>query len=295
MNEFVHESLLRETKREKSGSPIVFIHAPKTGGMTLYSMIREIYKPSELHKINPAAESIEKYKSLPQTRKDKLKMIYGHMDYALRELLPPDSSYVTLMRHPVDRVISHYYYVRRTENDPLRELAMRSSLYDWVAHCNLEEMENGQTRRLSGMAGRMKFGECSMEMLAQAKTNVARDFALVGVTERYDETYILMSKMFGWPIKNFPLVNVAKWKPGQNEIPARTIRLIEKFNALDMELYDHATRLFDEKTEQVDIRHEMRLLGERRRSSYLRWRDAATQYVKMKARKWAPAWLPLVS
>lgn len=295
MNEFVHESLLREKKHESSGSPIVFIHVPKTGGMTLYSMIREIYKPSELHKINPAAESIEKYKSLPQTRKDRLKMIYGHMDYGLRELLPPGSNYVTLMRHPVDRVISHYYYVRRTENDPLRELALRSSLYDWVAHCNLEEMENGQTRRLSGMAGGMKFGECSMDVLAQAKTNVAKDFALVGITERYDETYILMSKLFGWPIKNYPSVNVAKWKPGQNEIPARTIRLIEKFNALDMELYDHATRLFDKKVEQVDIRHEMRLLEERRRSSYLRWRDAATHYLKMKARKWTPAWLQIAS
>jgi len=295
MNESVHESLLHETKRENFSSPIVFIHVPKTGGMTLYSMIREIYKPSELHKINPAAESIEKYRSLPQTRKDRLKMIYGHMDYGLRELLPPDSSYVTLMRHPVDRVISHYYYVRRTENDPLRELALRTSLYDWVAHCNLEEMDNGQTRRLSGMAGGIKFGECSREVLEQAKINAAKDFALVGVTERYDETYILMSMMFGWPIKNYQSVNVAKSKPGQNEIPARTIRLIEKFNTLDMELYEHATRLFEEKIEQADIRHEMRLLEERRRSSYLRWRDAATYYVKLKTRKWAPGWLQIAS
>jgi hypothetical protein len=42
MNEFVHESLLQEAMREKPGSPIVFIHVPKTGGMTLYSTIREI-------------------------------------------------------------------------------------------------------------------------------------------------------------------------------------------------------------------------------------------------------------
>ncbi|EKD96909.1 MAG: hypothetical protein ACD_23C01190G0004 [uncultured bacterium] len=281
-------SLRCEPVFPKSGSPIVFIHIPKTGGMTLYSMIREIYRPSELHKINPAVESVEKYKHLPQTRKNSLKAIYGHMDYGLRELLPADSAYVTLMRHPVERVISHYYYVRRTGNDPLRELAMRSSLYDWVARCNLEEMDNGQTRRLSGMAQGIKFGECSAEALAQAKTNLARDFALVGITERYDETYLLMCKMFGWPIKNYPSINVAKWKPEQNEIPARTLRLIEKFNALDMELYDYATRLFAEKVEEIDIRHEMRLLEERRRSSYLRWRDATTQYVKTKIRKWLP-------
>lgn len=295
MNAFVHESLLCEAKREKSGKPIVFIHIPKTGGMTFYSMLREIYKPTELHKINPAAESIEKYDSLPQARKDRLKAIYGHMDYGLRERLPADSAYVTLMRHPIERVISHYYYVRRTENDPLRELALQSSLYDWVAHCNLVEMDNGQTRRLSGMAEGIRFGECSREVLAQAKTNVARDFALVGITERYDETSVLLNKMFGWPIKNYPSINVAKWKPGRNEVPIETLRLIEKFNALDMELYDYALRLFDEKIEQMDIRHEMRLLEERRCSSYLRWRDAATQYAKIKIRKWSPVWLRMVS
>lgn len=290
MNAFVQESSLREIKHDKSVSPIVFVHIPKTGGMTFYSMIREIYKPSELHKINPAAESVEKYISLSQTRKDGLKVIYGHMDYGLRELLPSNSAYVTLMRHPVERVISHYYYVRRTENDPLRELAMNSSLYDWVAHCNLEEMENGQTRRLSGVAEGIGFGECSAEVLAQAKTNVARNFALVGITERYDEAYVLMSKMFGWPIKNYPSINVAKWKPEQSEIPARTLRLIEKFNALDIELYDHATRLFDEKIALVDIRYEMRLLEERRRRGYLYWRDAATQYLERKAQILTPFW-----
>lgn len=290
MNGFVHESLLQEAKREKTGGPIVFIHVPKTGGMTFYSMIREIYKPAELHKINPAAESVEKYRNLSPAMKDRLKVIYGHMDYGLRDLLPPGSSYITLMRHPVERVISHYHYVRRTENDPLRELALRSSLYDWVARCNLEEMDNGQTRRLSGMAQGAGFGECSTEMLIQARSNIARNFALTGITGRYDETYLLMSKMFGWPIKNYPSINVAKRKPEKTEIPAKTLRMIEKFNALDMELYDYALRLFDEKIAQVDIRHEMRLLEERRQSSYLRWRDAATHYVKMRAKKWTPAW-----
>lgn len=290
MNAFVRETLPCEPKNENPASPIVFVHIPKTGGMTFYSMIREIYKPAELHKINPAAESVERYKSLSQAIKDKLKVIYGHMDYGLRDLLPPGSSYITLMRHPVERVISHYHYVRRTENDPLRELALRSSLYDWVARCNLEEMDNGQTRRLSGMAGGMKFGECSREVLAQAKTNVAKDFALVGMTERYDEAYVLMSKMFGWPIKNYSSVNVAKWKPEMSEIPARTLRLIEKFNALDIELYDHATRLFDAKIAQVDIRYELHQLEERRHRSFLYWRDAVTQYVERKARVLTPFW-----
>lgn len=291
MNSFVNESFLQEETRVKPGNPLVFIHVPKTGGMTFYSMIREIYRPFESHKINPAEASIDAYRNLPSARKNRLKVIYGHMDFGLRELLPPGSSYVTLLRHPVERVISHYYYVRRTENDPLRELAMRSTLEDWVTRCSLAEMDNGQTRRLSGVANGLAVGACSSAMLVCARENVARNFVLAGITERYDEFYLAMSKIFGWPIKNYPSINVAQSRPGMNEIPRRTLRLIEKHNALDMELYDFALHRFAERIEQLDLRHEMWVLGERRKSSYLRWRDAAAYHVKMKIRRWVPSWL----
>lgn len=270
----------------KSADPVVFIHIPKTGGMTLYSMIRDIYKPSELHKINPAMESIEKYKHLSQDCRDKLKVIYGHMDYRIHELLPPNSRYVTLMRNPVERVISHYHYVRRTANDPLRELAMRSSLDDWVERCNLLEMDNGQTRRLSGSKDSVRFGECSMGMLDRARHNVQQNFALVGITERFDETYGLMSKLFEWPIKNYLPRNVAQQRLNIKEIPVRTIRLIEKFNALDMDLYEHAMRLFADRLGQTDIENEVRLLKEKRENPFMLWGDAASQYAKEKLRKW---------
>jgi hypothetical protein len=283
-------SAARNSSLETPGSsrladPIVFIHIPITGGMTLYSMIRDIYKPSELHKINPAMESIDKYKHLSQDRKDKLKVIYGHMDYRIQELLPPYSRYVTLMRNPVERVISLYHYVRRTANDPLRELAMRSSLDDWVARCNLLEMDNGQTRRLSGSRDSLGFGECSAEMLERARHNVQQNFALVGITERFDETYGQMSKLFDWPIRHYQPRNVAQQRSGIKETSVRTIRLIEKFNALDMELYEHAARLFADRLGQTDIENEVRLLGERRENPAMRWGDAASQYAKAKWRK----------
>jgi len=279
-------SLPAALESSKSADPIVFIHIPKTGGMTMHAMIRDIYKPYELHKINPAMESIEKYQSLSMDRKDKLKVIYGHMDYWIHELLPANSRYVTLMRNPVERVISHYHYVRRTANDPLQELAMRSSLDDWVAQCNLNEMDNGQTRRLSGSPDSVRFGECSAEMLEWARHNVQQNFALVGITERFDETYGLMSKMFDWPIKSYLPKNVAQQRSSIKEIPVRTIRLIEKFNTLDMELYEYATRLFAERLGQTDIENEIRLLKEKRENPFMLWGDAASQYAKEKLRKW---------
>lgn len=270
----------------KSADPIVFIHIPKTGGMTVQAMIRDIYRPGELHKINPDVDSIKQYQSLSRDRKDKLKVIYGHMDYWIHELLPPNSRYVTLMRNPVERVISHYRYVRRTANNPLRDLAMQSSLEDWVARCGLHEMDNGQTRRLSGTTDFVRFGECSAAMLEEARHNIRQNFALVGITERFDETYGLMSRLFGWRIKHYPPRNVARRGSDIKEIPVRTIRLIEKLNSLDMELYQHATRLLSDRLGQTDIENELRLLRGKRENTFMLWGDIASQYAREKLRKW---------
>lgn len=41
------------------------------------------------------------------------------------------------------------------------------------------------------------YGQCSPEMLESAKKNL-QDFAAVGLTERYNETLILLKRAFNW-------------------------------------------------------------------------------------------------
>lgn len=249
MHSHINETTQKLSLNSNLSGPIVFIHIPKAGGMTIYSAIRSIYKPSEIHKINPAAESLEKYKQLSVARKKNLKVIYGHMDYQIHKFMPSNSRYFTMMRNPIERVISHYYYVKRTANNPLNELAKRSTLEDWITRCGLIEMNNGQTRRLSGYNDPEELSECSEERLNQAKCTIQQQFSLVGITERFDESSRLLKQLFNWPIESVRPTNVSPHRPNIKEIPTQTIQLIKKFNALDIELYEYSAQLLSERLE----------------------------------------------
>jgi hypothetical protein len=267
--------------------PIVFIHIPKTGGTTVYAMIRDVHKCSDLHKLHPGRESLEKYAALPEERKNQLKVIYGHSDMRVQKLLPPSARYVTLLREPAARVISHYYYVRGEASNPLHELALQSSLSDWVERCGMEEMDNGQVRRLAG-AMDAPFGTCSAEMLETAKRNVKEVFAVVGLMERFDHSYALMSQVFGWPIRYYPPQNVTADKPELREVSPEAIRVIERRNQFDMELYAYCQELFKEQLSETALDGELAALQARKDRPLLRWADVVSHYTRKKLRHWVP-------
>jgi hypothetical protein len=81
-------------------------------------------------------------------------------------------------------------------------------------------------------------------MLEIAKRNIEESFAVVGLTERFDETLILLHETFGWSRLHYVSANVA---PRQAvELPDDVRNLIEEHNQLDIELYRHAGERFDE-------------------------------------------------
>src|SRR5207249_5331452 len=95
---------------ETMDSPvIVFVHVPKTGGMTLHSILSR-----QLHGV--FAESMDEVQAalnaLDETELDRLELVAGHVPYGVHEFLRRPVTYVTLLREPVERVVSHYWFVR---------------------------------------------------------------------------------------------------------------------------------------------------------------------------------------
>ena len=46
-------------------------------------------------------------------------MFKGHMTFGLHEVLPQTATYITVLRDPVDRVISAFYFMRNYKLHPL--------------------------------------------------------------------------------------------------------------------------------------------------------------------------------
>ena len=242
---------------------MIFLHIPKASGTTLHRIIERQYEPTAVFTIDGTRvqESVDEFKKLPEARREKVRVLKGHMHFGLHRYLPRPSTYITIVRDPVDRVISNYYYVLRTPGHRLyHEVKFRHmSLKDYVCSRINPQLDNGQTRLLSGVEGRA-IGECSTEMLEIAQKNLQSFFSIVGLSERFDETLILLKRAFGWRIPFYVKANVTRNRPLKEDISKDTLNLIEEYNELDIELYRYVIEMFEESISQQIYTYKLELI-----------------------------------
>mgnify|MGYP001031531163 CR=1 FL=1 len=229
---------------------VIFIHIPKTGGTTLQRILEKQYKTNNIFKIKAEYfhESIEEFKNILESKRREIRLLEGHMFFGLHEFVPMPCSYITLLRNPIDRIVSHYYYVIQHPNHYLHQdvVSHKMSLKDYVCSGISTELDNGQTRLLSGIEDPIDFGQCSFEILEKAKNNLKYHFAVVGLLERFNESLVLMKKKFNWKIPLYIHANQTRNRPQSNTFSQDTLKAITKYNQLDIELYEYAEQLFDE-------------------------------------------------
>jgi hypothetical protein len=265
---------------------IVFVHVPKAGGSTFYSILRDVYGLPELYKLSRDAGVLRAYSELSASRRSRVRVIYGHVDYGVAGLQAQTAQYITFVRDPVTRAVSLYYYIKHQLNDPLHALATRTSLAEFVETSGSSEFDNGMVRRFSGVGDTVAFGECTREMLETAKRNLAQ-FAFVGLTERFDEGYALLCQRFGWPVRYYPGEKINKHRPGLEKIPDAALDLIRRHSTLDQELYQYCTQLYEQQLQAAEVGDMLARIRARRTSAFWRLTDAAKLGVKKTGRKLA--------
>ena len=232
-------------KNLKEGS-LIFLHIPKSAGRTLKSVIDRQFNRNTVYSIGGnIRQSIQAFKELPEEERKKFRFVRGHMYFGLHEYLKKPCHYITILRDPIDRVISHYYYVLRSPDHYLHnEIKLKKlSLEDYVSNNLSTELENGQTRLISGIESDKK---ATFEMLEIAKRNISTWFISVGVVEKFDESLILMKRILGWKHIFYIKGNVNPRHNARKAAPESTIRLIQSRNELDMKLYAFTKKRFYE-------------------------------------------------
>lgn len=239
---------------------IAFVHVPKTAGTTLNSILSHQYAAEQTFEvmmrgmswIKPRSSLIPKpliqFSKLRRLKfalkpPHSVRLVSGHFDMSLRNRLPADTQYFTLLRDPIERAISHYHHYRRMTDDAIHPLAMRSTLAKWVSECGLVEMDNGQTRRFAGEMN-LPCGRVTPQMLERAKANLATHFTVVGLTERFDETLMLLQQAFNWSTYGFLSRNIGKNRPPRSQVDDATLAVIAQCNHYDLILYQYAEALF---------------------------------------------------
>lgn len=226
---------------------LIFFHIPKTAGATLAQIFTRQYAPQAHFHTEPERHwaSIEQFKQLSAAERKRYRAISGHMAFGVHEWLPQPYSYITLLRDPIERIISYYYFILHYPGHYLYEkiTGQQMSLQDVLNSGISKEFDNLQTRLLSGTP-KIDYGQCSTAMLTAANYNLATHFRFVGTTKKFDEFLVLVSQAYGWQSPFYVKKHVIKNRPRRHEIPRETLKTIEQYHELDLALYERIEQNF---------------------------------------------------
>lgn len=223
---------------------LVFIHIPKAAGSTLESAFRLRYGRSHVLAVNTLERPIDETDLLAEIRWARVKVVFGHVHYGIDEYIPKECHYATMLRDPIARILSIYKYIARTPFHPLHERFARSKigLDEYVSSdIDKHQVENAQTRQIGNVTDR----DSSVDeaALGEARRNLA-SMRFVGLTERFDESFVLLRRELGWRLPMYITRNAAT---GGRDVPVPegVIETIRERNALDISLYRAAQKRFE--------------------------------------------------
>ena len=252
MNNFIKKVFVRggqEIKKEllylSSGSrpkKILFDHLPKCGGSTLREYLRKHYPQRKTFFTNglDPYSSVEKFKQLSQHQRYGYDLILGHLTNELIAYADPECLKVTVLREPVERIISHYYYAKRSPEHYLySKITERDiSLEEYATSELSDELRNWYTSHFSGLAVADVDGSPEAA-LSRAVEVLFKQYDVVGILSDFPSFIDMLRVKVGlrYPYDD-KKVNVTSRRPKFDDISPSIIEKIREVNYLDVTLYE---------------------------------------------------------
>jgi Sulfotransferase family len=199
---------------------IIFSHIPKTGGTSFRFILENSFGISHCH-ANHAKKPVFAQDDLEFAKKffPRLRSIAGHSLVNPLNLSVANPFYITFLREPISRVISHYQYsVALGNNRKTFEESLRAE----------GKFENLQVKIIAGERN-----------LEKAKHSLEK-FDFVGLTEQFDLSLRVLERLAPCKLNlNYKRKVVAKDNSIKKSLQgnARLMEMAAEINQLDMELY----------------------------------------------------------
>jgi hypothetical protein len=97
-------------KANRSAKAVIFLHIPKTAGQSTHRYLEKLFDP---HDVCPAREN-DKLLTIPAARLQRYRLFSGHLDWSLLDVVPQPRFVFTILREPRERLLSFYFFMRRT-------------------------------------------------------------------------------------------------------------------------------------------------------------------------------------
>lgn len=226
----------------------------KTGGTTVYNVLRSVLGEGAItdQLALPHRETLIRYgwKTL----------ISAHTSFSVDDEFDPERYYFTVLREPMDRALSNYWFARGLTDAPIgpvrlhAELAQTYSLETLLYSENRAHttwLSNVQAMHYAGLICDITDLESDEQLLCAAKEALDR-FDLVGVNEDLEDLLLVVGAECGIPISgNAPRMNATSQRKSVSELPIELQEQLERLNTVDTELYRYAGQLFHEQRKRA--------------------------------------------
>jgi len=231
---------------------IFFLHLPKCGGTSIANAIRRRYSASEIgHLDDKACVKAAEYlgRDLDDYRRDLLlyyvlqkdiRYLSGHFAYSQRAYEESRGRwhFMTVLRHPVDRWFSHFFYNKYTPTDRFQ---ISEDLNSFVETERAFLWGRLYVRNLTEGSDRPDVHTTDTSKGVAIAIKVLEGFSLVGCLEDLDTLCAQFARRFGVKLR-IPVSNpnpVSKLKQ-RKQISEKIRKRVEEICQPDLEVYHYA-------------------------------------------------------
>jgi Wzt C-terminal domain/Sulfotransferase family len=227
-----------------TSSRLLFLHIPKAAGT---AFVAYLSRHLGIENCSDRLNQIKWRDAL--ARYSDCKLISGHLFATIGDQLPADRESIVILREPLDRFLSSFYFQNRDASDvPIAQRRATSNLdldsyIDTLLDSERESL-NVQTEMLYPL-GTAEFPPHTWETkVAAAKTALDR-FQLVGIQSDIEDFALMAANRLGWAIGGgIGYENVTSRRVATTDLTREQRQRLSGLLQPDLEVYAHARARF---------------------------------------------------
>lgn len=227
----------------KGPDHLLFLHIPKSAGSTLHSLLGLNYPRKRIYLTRRMWQGNQQFFELSEAQRHNIRVLTGHMPFGLHQYLGPGSfEYFTILRNPVDRMVSLYYHIRRINSHFFHEElnAKNYTIPEVMESGILTAADNCQVRMLANRLD-LPYGAVNETHLEEALDNLEKYFPVVGLQQHFDAFVLQLKDRYGWHYPWYRRHRVSRNRVRMADLDAASLASIRKYNAMDELLFQRMT------------------------------------------------------